>query len=90
MRQMSHLVVGAAKLEAKDGEEILPFQENATFQSVTEVDGVVEGGFVDHVVDSGGQDQAQVLLAMHTTLATASCLENIGKRQTHVGIAIGE
>ena len=61
MSQMSHLVVGAAQLEAEDGKQILPLQENPTFQSVAEVDGVVEGGLVNHIVDSGGQDQAQVL-----------------------------
>ena len=38
---MRHLVVSSAQLEAEDGKEILPLEEDTAFQPVAEVDGVV-------------------------------------------------
>jgi hypothetical protein len=50
--QMSHLVVGAAKLEAEDGQQVLSFEEDSALKPVAEVDGMVKRALVDNIVDS--------------------------------------
>jgi hypothetical protein len=49
---MSHLVVGAAKLEAEDGQQVLSFEEDSALKPVAEVDGMVKRALVDNIVDS--------------------------------------
>lgn len=60
-RQVGHLVVSAAQLEAEDGEEVFTLEEHTAFEAIGEVDGRGEGGFCHDIVDPGGEDEAQVV-----------------------------
>ena len=59
---MSHLVVSTAKLEGKDRLQVLTLEEDLTLQSVGKVDGMCQGRFFDDIVNSGCEDEAEVLL----------------------------
>ena len=58
---MCHLIVRSSQLEAEDGLKIFAFEEDTTFQAVAEVDGRCEGGFFDDVVDTRGENKAEIL-----------------------------
>jgi hypothetical protein len=59
---MSHLIVSAPQLEAEHGLEVFSLQQDATFQSVAEVDCLGQRRLVDDFVDAGCEDQTKVLL----------------------------
>lgn len=50
--QMRHLIVGSAELEAENRKKVFPLEENAAFEPITEVDGMVQGSLVDDIVDA--------------------------------------
>jgi hypothetical protein len=61
---MSHLVVGPSQLEAEYGLFIFALEENVAFESVAEVYGGCQGGFVADLADEreGCDDEAEVLV----------------------------
>ena len=58
---MRHLVVGSTELETEHRKEILSLQEHTTFQAIAEIDCMMKRGLVNNVVDTGRQDQSEVL-----------------------------
>jgi hypothetical protein len=58
---VSHLVVGTTKLEREDGLQVLTLEEDLALQAVGKVDSMCEGRFFDDIVDSGCEDEAEVL-----------------------------
>lgn len=59
--QMSHLVVGTTELEAKHRQQILPLEQNPSFQSVAHVDRMGQRGLFNDIVNPGCQDQPEIL-----------------------------
>jgi hypothetical protein len=66
MGQVGHLVVGSTKLEAENGKHILPLKKHSTLHTVTEVDGMVKRGFGGDFVNTGGEDQPEILVIRDT------------------------
>ena len=50
--QMCHLIVRSAELEAENRKQVFPLEQNSTFETVTEVDRMVQGSLVDDIVDA--------------------------------------
>jgi hypothetical protein len=68
---VSHLVVSPTKLEGKDGLQVLALEEDLAFQSVRKVDGMCEGRFFDDIVDSGCEDEAEILCIVSDVFSIA-------------------
>lgn len=66
---MCHLVVGASQLEAEYRLQVLALEQDVAFQAVAQVRGVCEWGFLNHLVDTGGEDKAQILPIASTSVA---------------------
>lgn len=61
MGQVRHLVVGSTKLETEHREKILSLEEHTALQAIADVDRMVKWGLLDNVVDTGRQDQPEIL-----------------------------
>jgi hypothetical protein len=48
---MRHLVVSSTELEAEYREHVLPFEKHPTFQTIAEVDGMMERCLLNNIVD---------------------------------------
>lgn len=65
---MRHFVVGTTELETEHGEKILSLQEHTALQAIADVDRMVKRGFLDNVVDTGRQDQPEILYTSITSV----------------------
>ena len=59
--QVGHLVVCASQFEAEDGLQVLALKQHIAFETVAQVGGVSERRFLDHFVNTRGQNEAKVL-----------------------------
>jgi hypothetical protein len=60
-RQVRHLVVGAAQLEAEHALHVFALEVNAVAHALGQGRGQFERGFLGHVVDARGQDFLEVV-----------------------------
>lgn len=60
---MRHLIVGASHLEAEHGLQVLALQEDLVAQFAAQVHRGGDGRFLEDIVDSRGEDEAEVLYA---------------------------
>lgn len=49
---MCHLIVRSAELEAENRKQVFPLEQNSTFETVTEVDRMIQRSLVDDIVDA--------------------------------------
>lgn len=82
--EMRHLVVRSSQLKAEDRLKIFAFKEDTTFQAVAEVDGRCKGGFFNDVVDTGSENEAEIL-----TVSQLCSVIYIPARKNHIRKAIG-
>jgi hypothetical protein len=60
-REVRHLVVGAAQLEAAHRLLVLALEQHLVVQAPAQVARGLQGGLDGHVVDAGGEDLLQVV-----------------------------
>ncbi len=56
--QVRHLVVGAAQLEAEDGQQILPLQHDFALIAIAQIDRVRQGRLVEDLIYARRQDES--------------------------------
>lgn len=83
---MGHFVVCAAQLEAEDGLQILPLEQDIAAQSGGQVDGMGKGSLGDNFVDARSEDESQVLLGESETIAWIE----LGSGSSYIWVAIRE
>ena len=59
---MSHLIIGATKLEGENWLQVFSFEKYMAFESVAQIDRMGQGRCFDHIVDFGRQNQTEVLV----------------------------
>lgn len=52
MIQMRHLIVRPAELEAENRKQVFPLEQNSAFESVAQIDRMIQGSLVDDIVDA--------------------------------------
>lgn len=82
--QMGHFVVCAAQLEAEDGLQILPLEQDIAAQPRGQIDGMGKRSFGDDFVDTRSEDESQVLLAESEAIARSE----LGSGSWYIWVAI--
>ena len=87
---MGHLVVCSSKLEAKDGGQVLSFEENLAAHPGAHIGRMCEGRFRERedLVDFRADNESDIL--RHGAQRDTRMSRILVKFGTHIGTAIGE